>query len=175
MADHVMLDIETWGTGPDAVVISIGACIFDPYGNDIRDRFYVAIDPDSNVAAGRKIDVSTVLWWMSPDRDTPRRRWLEQSKVDLYTALDGFAVWCPDAPVWGNGATFDNVILGSAYKSVGLSQPWKFWHDRCYRTVKSMVPGIPLHRIGEHHDALDDAVSQARHLQAMVEHAGLNV
>lgn len=172
---HVMLDLETWGTKADAVIISIGACIFEPHGDQILDRFYVAIDPDSCVDAGLSMDVGTLMWWMAPERNFPRQRWHGQEKVDLYTALEGFAQWCPDGYVWGNGVAFDNVILSTAYKKMQLQQPWKFWNDRCYRTLKSLAPGLPLHRTGEHHDALDDAVSQARHLQAIVEHTGVAV
>jgi DNA polymerase III epsilon subunit-like protein len=172
---HVMLDLETWGTGPDAAIVSIGACIFVPTTDEIVDRFHVAIDPVSNQEFGRKTDALTILWWMHSDRDVARKRWLDADKVDLWTALEGFGQWCPNAPVWGNGATFDNVILSSAYKTVGLDQPWKFWHDRCYRTLKGLAPAIKLVREGDHHDALDDAVSQAKHMQAIVAHLGLDV
>lgn len=172
---HVMIDLETWGTGPDAAIISIGACIFVPTTSEIVDRLHVLISAESNQDFGRKIEAATVMWWMSPDRDVPRKRWVEADKVDLWSALEGFAQWCPDVPVWGNGATFDNAILSSAYKTVGLDQPWKFWNDRCYRTLKNLAPEVRLVREGEHHDALDDAVSQARHMQTIVAKLGLTV
>ena len=34
---HIMLDIETFGTGPDAVITHIGAVKFDP--NAKQDKF----------------------------------------------------------------------------------------------------------------------------------------
>lgn len=178
MADqpqHVMLDIETWGTKRDAVTISIGACVFDPHTTEISDSFYVAIDPESCHAAGCSMDVSTLIWWMDPARTVPRERWLAQNKVDLYTALDGFHQWCPDGCVWGNGSDFDNAIVSTLYGKMGLEQPWKFWNNRCYRTLKSLAPAIKLLRDGDHHDALDDAVSQAKHMQAVVAHLGLTL
>jgi len=177
VVDHldVMLDLETWGTKANAVVISIGACIFDPNSDEILDRFYVAIDADSCVSSGLTMDVSTLLWWMAPDRDAPRQKWLAQEKVDIYTALEGFAQWCPDGCVWGNGASFDNAILSSAYTALQITQPWKFWNDRCYRTLKGLAPAVKLEREGTHHDALDDAVYQAKHMQAVVAHLGLQL
>jgi hypothetical protein len=44
--------------------------------------------------------------------------------------------------------------------------PWKPYAGRCYRTYKN-VPGardITVQRKGEHDNALDDAIHQARHL-----------
>lgn len=70
--------------------------------------------------------------------------------------------------VWGNGAAFDNVILASAYRRVTAGTPWQYWNDRCYRTVKALHPDVPMQRTGDHHNALDDAISQAHQLIAML-------
>lgn len=88
-------------------------------------------------------------------------------------ALAAFADWLasehgPDVKVWGNGADFDNVILGSAYRRLGKSIPWAFYNSRCYRTVKSLQPGCRIERAGTHHNALDDAKSQALHLMRLL-------
>jgi hypothetical protein len=171
---HVMVDIETWGTGNDAIPVSLGACKFD--GTEILDQFHVGIDPASAQAFGLSIDASTILWWFDPERDEARRQWLELQKVDLASALMGFAEWCgtgsPAVALWGNGSTFDNIILRSAYKAVGLAYPVPFWADQCYRTMKNRTPGIKLERIGTHHNALDDAISQAKHLQRIIAQVG---
>jgi exodeoxyribonuclease VIII len=66
--------------------------------------------------------------------------------------------------LWGNGANFDNVILVNAYRRTGIKAPWQFYNDRCYRTIKSMFKRIEMERSGTHHNALDDAKSQADHL-----------
>jgi hypothetical protein len=165
---NVMLDLETWGTGNNALTVSIGACKFD--GDTILDRFHVAIDPVSAQAFGLEIDASTILWWLDPAQDEARRNWLSQEKIDLASAITGFDMWCKESPgvmaIWGNGATFDNVILRSAFKAVGQEYPVRFWGDQCYRTVKNRSH-IKIVREGVHHNALDDAISQAKHLQAI--------
>lgn len=169
---HVMLDLETWGTGNDALIVSIGACKFND--TDILDRFHVAVDPTTGKAFGREIDASTMLWWLDPAREEARRSWLELERVDLGTALYGFATWLFTSPevvaLWGNGSTFDNVILRSAFAACGVVYPVQFWQDQCYRTMKYRAPEVELVREGVHHNALDDAISQARHLQAIVLH-----
>jgi exodeoxyribonuclease VIII len=159
-----MIDLETWSTQNHASIISIGAVKF--VGDDILDTFHVGVDPRSGPEYGLHTDPDTVLWWMDPERDEARKAWLELSKVDIYSALAGFSDWFgPESmPVWGNGATFDNVILREAFKRVNVFCPWKFWHDRCYRTMKSVHPIPADPREGTHHNALDDALYQTKHL-----------
>ena len=176
MSQHIMVDLETWGTGSDALVVSIGACRFNPMGGAIEDRFYVAIDPESAKQAGLTLTTDTLLWWMAKERSEARETWLAQNRVDIWTALQGFADWATSNEfnlVWGNGATFDNVILRNAFEKAAVPCPWKFWQDACYRTLKGLAPAIKIERSGTHHDALDDAVDQAVHMQAVVAHLGL--
>lgn len=171
---HVMLDLETWGCGNKAVIVSIGACKFD--ADNILDRFHTAIDPASCRHYGLEIDADTMIWWLDPEREEARANWLAQERVDLSSALLGFQMWVaesyPVVSMWGNGSTFDNVILRSAYEATGQEYPVKFWQDRCYRTLKSYATA-ELVREGTHHNALDDAISQAKHLQAIARELGI--
>lgn len=167
MSDNVMVDIETMGKGNNAAILSIGAVKFDPWGNRLGDVFYCPIDPESSQRLGLKIDASTVMWWLSEGRNAARTEMMKEERIDLASALFGFTQWFghDSMPVWGNGATFDNVILTSAFEAAGLERPWKYWDDKCYRTVKGMAPSVKLERVGTFHNALDDARSQATHLQ----------
>lgn len=167
-----MLDLETLGTGNEAVILSIGACKFFPEGDGvdihITHRFEAFVTPQSCVDIGLKMDPSTVLWWMKPERGEARDLMManQNKAVPIYEALRQFAGWLgKDTPVWGNGATFDNVILRNAYRLAGCDCPWSFWNDRCYRTMKNRAPSVKMQRKGAHHSALWDAVSQAEHLQ----------
>lgn len=168
---HVMLDIETFGNGNDAVIVSIGAVKFNQDGL-LNDDFHVGIDPASCQALGLKMDASTIAWWMHEDRADARAALNSLEMIDLPSALVGFSQWCSTdlVAMWGNGATFDNVIMRSAFRVCGMEYPVRFWQDKCYRTLKGLAPGVTLVREGTHHDALDDARSQARHLLAIIEH-----
>jgi len=168
---HVMIDLETLGTGLECQILSIGAVKFDPLSWDLSEAetFYLQIDTETAEQYGRKIDAGTVKWWFHPDRDAPRAKLFEQRErtVDYLSALEGFAMWYgPESlPTWSNAVTFDVMILNNCYDALKAPRPWKFWDERCYRTVKSMVEHIKIVRIGEHHHALGDALSQAHHLQ----------
>lgn len=59
-------------------------------------------------------------------------------------------------------------MLASAYRRDGSKTPWRYTNDRCYRTIKSLYPHIPMERTGTHHNAADDAASQAAHLIAIM-------
>jgi hypothetical protein len=161
------------------VLLSLGAVKFTQ--EEVLDRFYVAIDPVSCERIGLRMDASTVLWWMSKDRALAREALLENGSpmISISDALQGFADWFgPESvPLWGNGATFDNVILRNAYTVAGMEPPWKFWHDRCHRTLKSLAPEIKPERNpfsnGIEHHALGDALWQVEQLQGVAKHLGL--
>lgn len=159
----VMLDLETMGNNSNSVIIAIGAVAFDD--NGVYDKFYANIHMQTCLDAGMAVDGSTVEWWLTQGEDA--RNSLLKNRVSIQSALSDFAKWYGDTnadEVWGNGAMFDNTILGNAYKSCGMQVPWKFWNDRCYRTVKNMYPLVELERVGTHHNAVDDAETQALHL-----------
>ena len=186
MTIKVMLDIETFGTKTKVPLMSIGAVAFDPEKPEKAwDKFYMPISPIGQDAYGLVIDPSTMCWWMDPKRHPPLAEWHNSLKYDLATTLDGFRMWLSDVAtqnevksseieVWGNGAGFDNVILGAAYDAVGLERPWKHWMDRCFRTLKNLAPPtLEPFREGTNHNALADAEHQTRWFFAIVDAMGV--
>jgi hypothetical protein len=170
--DNVMIDLETLGKNSHSAIISIGAAEFNASG--LGRTFYANIDPESCVRAGLKMDASTVMWWMQQSEQA-RAAFNADAKSSLLRALTDFCDWFPDkACVWGNGATFDNVILSNAYDLTSIAKPWKYNADRCYRTLKALYPGVtPDLRGGTYHNALDDAVHQAQHAAKILRHITL--
>lgn len=176
---HVMLDLETLSTAYNARILAIGAVMFEP-DDKIYGKFYQAVKapPAENGlvpctdALGFHISAQTLSWWESQSIEA-RAVFSDPNAVDIQTALTSFSTWIltagrvEDIRLWGNGASFDNVILSTAYQLTGLEQPWKFYNDRCYRTVKNLYPDVPLVRTGTYHNALDDAETQAEHLLNM--------
>ena len=158
----IMVDLETMGTGPNAAIISIGAVKFTKEGI-LDDKFYRVIDLGSSIHEGGEVDGDTILWWLQQSDEA--RAAFKESGVYLSDALREFYQWVPSNVdgVWGNGASFDNTILSSAYRNMGIPTPWHFTQDRCFRTMKNLVP-IQIEREGVHHNALADAEHQARHL-----------
>ena len=163
---HIMLDLETFGKSNTAAIVSIGAVKFVPEHRLVVDKFYVVVDPRSSSRFG-DIGADTVLWWMHKDRTVTREQMINAPMVDLPSALEGFAMWYGNdkfVPVWGNGSTFDNAILQNAFEKCNMEVPWSYKSDRCYRTLFNIGHAVPFERVGEHHNAVDDALAQAKHL-----------
>lgn len=162
---NIMVDLETLSTKPDAVILAIGAVKFNQH--TILDSFYRVINLDSCVKAGLRIDSDTLLWWMRQGQEARDAVFACPVMVYLEHALRDFAIFCGTKDeyfIWGNGSDFDNVILRNAYEAVGQPLPWKFWNNRCFRTARAISGQTPNRRIGTHHNALDDAQTQAQFL-----------
>lgn len=190
----VMLDLETMGKTPGCAILAIGAVMFRPTVLDgvvwrlgeIIDEFYARIDLQSCVDLGLTIDAGTVLWWLEQSSEARAEATCPEGRESLPGALLRFDQWVASRQgikkddggnpvhdkfieVWGNGSDFDNVILEACYRAVNIPLPWDHFGNRCYRTLKNQFPGVKLVRAGTHHNALDDARCQARHLMAMLD------
>lgn len=175
---NVMLDLETMGNGPRAAIVSIGAVFFDPLTSELGAEFEATIDLRSSAKYG-EIDPDTVLWWLRQSEEA-RTGITEGEQFLLPDALCNLYRWIftcsPDRKVamWGNGASFDNVILRSAYAATNLVEPWAHWNDRDVRTIvelgRTLLGFDPKTEVpfeGVKHSALDDAKHQARYVSAI--------
>lgn len=177
---HVMVDLETMGTKVGSAVTAIGAHAFDTdskYTADFHSRASLA----SCVRAGLTLDPDTIVWWMGQS-DAARKEVAapDDHAHELKGVLCAFAAYLErvrtaqsSVPakllLWGNSAAFDLGLLGAAYDALGFAPPWKFWEERCYRTLKNLRPDVqPPAFVGTPHNALDDACNQAEHLRALL-------
>lgn len=166
----MMIDIETAGNRAGCAIASIGACRFETRGNTIGDTFHIHVSLEDCQRRGLAIDAGTFLWWLRQDGDA--RNALIDGQFDaapLVTALFELAAFIddtgPEPEIWCNGASFDFPILAAAYHAAHIDLPWKFWQERDLRTLKGLNKGARIERAGIHHNALDDAIHQARLVQ----------
>ncbi len=177
---HVMLDLETMSTRPDAAIVAIGAYFFDPYADDRADAdpvrmYHAPVSLDDSIAAGLHVSGETVGWWMQQSDEA--RAALFTDPAPLITALFGlrdailertFAV--EDVIIWSH-AGFDFPILDHAYDVVGVAKPYWYRSPRDMRTiihaaygrnldVEEEEPGFPVNPLTHHagHDAWHQAV-----------------
>ena len=66
----VMLDLETLGTRPDCVILTLGAVKFNPYTADMPGPgLYLRPDVDEQISRGREVQEETVEWWLKQAED----------------------------------------------------------------------------------------------------------
>ncbi|MCW7764465.1 3'-5' exonuclease [Photorhabdus luminescens] len=173
--NNLMIDLETMGTGPDAAIVAIGAVFFNPSTGEICSQFYSPVDLASSLSYGGTVDGNTVKWWLRQSVEA-RAEIFRCELPDLFSVLHDLSDFTQtdiDIKVWGNGATFDNIILRSAYERCGSPVFWHFWNDRDVRTIVELGHAIgidPKNDIkfeGTHHNALADAIHQAKYVSAI--------
>lgn len=171
MYTEVMVDLETLGSTPGSVIISIGAVFFGRGMPEAQWRNFEVpvISVASCEAAGLHQDAATVQWWA--EQAAEARTVVDAAKVGgfhLAWALQELRDVFPlGAKLWGNGADFDNVLLSCAYAATGIEPPWKFYNNRCFRTMKNESTVAAPSFLGVKHNALADALHQTRWLQAI--------
>lgn len=178
-ANQWALDLETLDTKPTAAVLSIGLAKFDPAASQIVKVIDLIVNWKEQVDEfGRTTSDSTLAWWAEQSEEARKVLELsENSEESVHEMLLMLGEMLGPKPViWGNGSSFDNVILRSLFDSYGVRAPWSFKDDMDMRTIcrlepfiREMIPkatqkmiGAEVVREGTHHNAADDAVYQAR-------------
>lgn len=178
---NVMVDLETRGFTPGCALLSIGAVGFDHHRGQLwDDGFYVAVKSNEKAMdmersqCGLFEQQSTMDWWADQSEEA-RKVFTDPKAVELPEALemlnDYLRSLSGEPIVWGNGADFDNAILAAAYHAAEVKPGWKPYNGRCYRTLKNLFPNVRMpKRQGTHHNALDDARSQAMHAMELLQY-----
>lgn len=180
---HLMVDIESMGEKPDAPIVSIGAVFFDPASGQTGPEFYKVISLESAMGWGGVPDASTILFWLKETSEA-RSEIVMDHAIRLDDALLQFKDFIAEnaangkdtVQVWGNGATFDNVLLENSYARTGITCPWKYWNNRDVRTIVELGKAVgytPRHEIpfeGEPHKAISDARHQVKYVSAIWQH-----
>lgn len=171
---HCQVDLETMGLRPNAAIVAIGAAFFNE--DSIGPTFYTPVSLHSCLDQGLVVDKSTQDWWATQPAEI-RAAWDVPNPPELLDALTQFSVFLRQAGsevrVWANGADFDPVLLKSAYETLDADPPWKFFNQRCHRTIQSMFP-VDVPRSNAHH-ALEDAKYQAMVIQKICQVHGFNL
>lgn len=171
--DHLMLDLETLGTSPGCSVFALGAVYFDPESGQLGPSYYSVISRHSCKIRGLREEPATMDFWQEQS-GLSRAELLKADASHaptLGTVLEEFATFMQTSihpadhiRVWGNGAGFDQPILGYIYRKRAMDIPWHFAGERCFRTLKNLHPGLEPARPADKplHHALYDTEHQAR-------------
>ncbi|OQM42937.1 exonuclease [Citrobacter braakii] len=177
---HLMVDMETMGNSPDAPIVSIGAVFFDPSTGNTGAEFYRVVSLESSMSFGMKPDASTIQWWLKQSPEA-RSAILVDEAMGLRESLELLADFIAEnaangshtVQLWGNGCSFDNVILRRAYALTETPFAVPFWNDRDVRTMVELGKSVGINPRfdipfeGEMHNALSDARHQVKYVSAI--------
>ena len=177
---HLMVDMETMGNSPDAPIVSIGAVFFDPSTGNTGAEFYQVVSLESSMSFGMKPDASTIQWWLKQSSEA-RSAILVDEAMGLLETLELLADFIAEnaangshtVQLWGNGCSFDNVILRRAYALTDTPFAVPFWNDRDVRTMVELGKSVGINPRfdipfeGDMHNALSDARHQVKYVSAI--------
>ena len=169
---HVMVDLETMGTAPDAMVLSIGACTFHPVQSLPSQNFYATINPKTSSG---KMEIDTVKFWL--DQAASDVKPPINGTTPEYQVVGSFLDWLQDKTppnggepiIWANGTDFDIPKLDRLLQFKRYDRAWKYSSVRDCRTIFKLFGeyGIKPPKLNAHH-ALGDAVWQAEYLTSII-------
>lgn len=177
----LMIDLETGATPETAdnpSVFSIGALMFDPHAKVQNSEslkkhsFYRNIDRESCKAVGMEECKQTMDWW-----ETQPEAWKELSTnpTHIADAIYDLLQWIREfdptvTSIWANSPSFDLYVIKRACKLVGRRWTLPFYIEFDVRTLRRLgwdtMDEMPvIDNPGLAHNALDDCVKQAQHVQ----------
>lgn len=171
MTVHLVCDLETTGTEPGCCILSIALV---PVGIPEIEPFYETISHEDSLIQGFHDELETLSWWDKQKTEAQTEAFSGTRK--LRSVLESVSFYMDVVRelgsggnqklyLWGNGKDFDNVLLSTAYKRLGMKQPWDFRNNRCYRDLASYYPWIAKVKPEIPHHALYDAKAEAAHLE----------
>lgn len=184
----ILIDIETLGTSPGCIVLSICAVplsIDDIENIDIeaaksrRDIFYKTLDVNTSLNDGFSVDTATQEWWATSTSDEAKMA-AYKNPSDPASVIVGLSNYIADIrgdvytriKIWGNPPRFDLGILEEYFDCYGIKVPWNHWEERDYRTVNNLCK-VSVERTkppaNKEHIALYDALYEASHLKSCLE------
>lgn len=158
-----MLDIETLGTSPGSIILSIGAVRFDAGG--CHESFYALVDARDCERHGLRADVGTIFWWVRQELDARREAFRPGPRMPLLEALTKLTQFVEGADeIWANSPNFDVSILESAFRACSLSVPWTHKVLCDLRTIRTWTCSKHAVLLPPAHHALTDARAQVMDL-----------
>jgi exodeoxyribonuclease VIII len=163
-ATHIVIDLETLGKGPRAVIATMGIVVVERL--EITAELYLRVDLEDLQQQGLECDASTAVFWLRQSDAARQEITTREGRLPLDVAL-GHVIELVDKYsrpfIWASSPSFDCVILRNAFDYCAFFTPWEYWHERDIRTLVALYPALKeLPFEGIKHHALHDARHEAR-------------
>lgn len=170
---HIMVDLETLGTKRVATVLSVGACVFDPYTDYVGPvNFYKTIKWQQMI-----VETGTLIWWLKQENKLLNLL-TSDAAVEANAIAPLFSHWlhmnypAEKYYLWCHGLDFDQPLLQGIFEYCpNVDYAWNrlfaYNDGRDTRTIfdAARFDFKAFPRYGEFHNAIDDAITQAKAVQ----------
>ena len=175
MTIAMMLDLETIGTTPRAVVLQAGWCIFDTGAELPGPPRGSNVDIDSCIRNGGEVTDGAVRYWLRQPELARESVAAEGQGIEFVLAsLVGEYIEEGCAELWAHSPSFDVVIVEHYMRQLGIAVPWTYKGVRDTRTFWAAAELSGWRRPGLQglvsHIAWEDAVAQAHDVQSAYRH-----
>lgn len=161
MKKILMVDCETLDIGERPVLLSIGAVVHDH--EQIYNKFHVGIDAETAKVHGFTVSQSTLDWWDRQSEDARAAAFSGTYHIEMaLKALVNFYKDNECQEIWSKGALADIRWINNALDHFDIAKPWKYSREFCFRTLLKTLPEFEMPFEGTEHNALDDAIHQAK-------------
>lgn len=157
-----MLDFETLDVADCPVILSMGAVVFNE--NGIVDCISEKIDQQSCLDLGCTISESTLKWWEEQSTEAHKAAFGGKTNIGYAMGmLVGLFSKYECEEIWSAGALADIRWANNILIKLNLEKPWKYHKEMCFRTFRKYMHQIDFEKSGTVHNALDDAINQAKY------------
>lgn len=183
MTLDLSIDIETLGRGVTSAPLAIGWAAFDPFHYQkcldplqraskvrVESSGLIHVDLQSCLDAGLTVDGATIQWWFGQSEAARAALFADGRAPSLGEALSELSRAVDAATrgvgrIWAKGPSFDIAILENAYRVARLKTPWKYNAPRDVRTIVQVAGLTDAGRPENSHNAMEDAIAQAKLVQ----------
>jgi len=157
---NLMVDIESLGTMPNAVITQIGACYFD-WDGSTGETFLCNIRVQDCLDKGCEVDAGSLKFWFKQIAQNGSPDWLCEPKP-FATAMQTFCQFRINADtIWSH--TFDQILLQHAGLTCGIKTAMPYRKLRDIRTLIELS-GLKITKdeieTRKSHNALEDCLYQ---------------
>lgn len=167
--NKLMVDCETLDVGECPVILSIGAVVFND--SELVASFSAKISTASCELIGCTTSEETKKWWEQQSEEARSSafggtREINEVMLNLIRFYEGYE--CHE--IWSRGSLADIRWINNILDKLEIDKPWKYYQEMCFRTLLKMAPDLIPGFSGTPHNALDDAINQAKQLIYIKQH-----
>lgn len=158
-SNHVILNLNTLGSGCNSIITSLSLVRFNPYTGEVFERVDSDIDLDSSIQMGIDVSGKGILWWMEQsdlvryslingqeEASDPLDSMLEVSsflshlEIVLFTSKERGEE--ESLIVWTEGSQCSSGILSNYFQLLGMEIPFALTNVRDVNTIVEFAPEV---------------------------------